>query len=154
MSSPRGSSGQSSPRSSPSPSPVPREGCRVTTTQRQRPRSAGSKAEAALGLGLAVGAAGLALAGRYIARRARNTAHLGLVDWPRVEQLAVNRLRNVPGTLSRPELLAAQDDYARAMERVVPLLEARLGQPLPGVVERHAVVDRQDWARANVATFA
>jgi coenzyme F420 biosynthesis associated uncharacterized protein len=127
----------------------------VTATQRQRPRSGGgSKAETALGVGLAVGAAGLALAGRYIARRARNSAHLGLVDWPRVEQLAVNRLRNVPGALPRRELLAAQDDYARAMERVVPLLEARLGQPLPGVVERHAVVDRADWARANVTTFA
>jgi coenzyme F420 biosynthesis associated uncharacterized protein len=130
----------------------------VTTTQGRRPSagapSGSSRAETALGLGLAVGAAGLALASRYIARRARDTAHLGLVDWPRVEQLAVNRLKNVPGTLTTRELLAAQDDYARAMERVVPLLEARLGQPLPGVVERHSVVDRAGWAKANVATFA
>lgn len=126
----------------------------MTTAQRRRPESLSSRTDAALGLGLAAGAAGLALAGRYIVRRARKTAHLGLVDWPRVEQLAVNRLRTVPGALSRSELLAAQDDYARAMARVVPLLEARLGQPLPGVVERHAVVDRPDWARANVATFA
>ncbi len=122
----------------------------MTTRQRQR----SSRADTALGLGLAVGAAGLALASRYIARRARATAHLGLVDWPRVEQLAVNRLKKVPGTLPKRELLAAQDDYARAMERVVPLLEARLGQPLPGVVERHAVVDRPGWAKANVTTFA
>ena len=126
----------------------------MTTTQRDRPKGRSSHTETALGLGLAVGAAGLAIAGRYIARRARDTAHLGLVDWPRVEQLAVKRLRNVPGALPRTELRAAQDDYARAMERVVPLLEARLGQPLPGVVERHAVVDRPEWAKANVATFA
>ncbi len=126
----------------------------MTAAQRRRPDLRSSRTDAALGLGLAAGAAGLALAGRYLARRARKTAHLGLVDWPRVEQLAVNRLRTVPGALSRNELLAAQDDYARAMERVVPLLEARLGQPLPGVVERHAVVDRPDWARANVTTFA
>ena len=126
----------------------------MTTAERRRPAPRSARAEAALGLGLAFGAAGLAIAGRYIARRARSTAHLGLVDWPRVEQLAVNRLRNVPGALPRSELRAAQDDYARAMERVVPLLEARLGQPLPGVVERHAVVDRPDWARANVTTFA
>jgi coenzyme F420 biosynthesis associated uncharacterized protein len=39
------------------------------------------------------------------------------------------------------------------MAAVVPLLESRLGQPLPGVVERHAVVDRPGWARANIATF-
>jgi coenzyme F420 biosynthesis associated uncharacterized protein len=76
------------------------------------------------------------------------------VDWPRVEHLAVSRLKNVPGALPRSELRAAQDDYARAMEQVVPLLEAHLGQPLPGVVERHAVVDRAGWAKANVTTFA
>ncbi|MDL2335338.1 MAG: zinc-dependent metalloprotease [Chloroflexota bacterium] len=126
----------------------------MTTAQRRRRAARSSRTDAALGLGLAAGAAGLALAGRYLARRARSTGHLGLVDWPRVEQLAVTRLRKVPGALTRNELAAAQDDYARAMERVVPLLEARLGQPLPGVVERHAVVDRPDWARANVTTFA
>ena len=123
----------------------------MTTTQRRR---GASRSDTALGLGLAVGAAGIALAGRYIARRAQRTAHLGLVDWPRVEQLAVNRLRTVPGALPRSELRAAQDDYARAMAQVVPLLEARLGQSLPGVVERHAVVDRPGWARANITTFA
>ena len=106
-----------------------------------------------LGLGIAAGAAGLALASHLIARRARQTAHLGLVDWRHVEQLAVKRLHNVPGALSASELRAAQDDYNRAMTAVVPLLEARLGRPLPGVVERHAVVDRAGWARANVVTF-
>ncbi|HEY8135567.1 MAG TPA: hypothetical protein VIF08_05960, partial [Candidatus Limnocylindrales bacterium] len=59
-----------------------------------------------------VGAAGLAIAGRLIARRAQRSAHLGLVDWPRVEQLAVNRLRNVPGALPRSELVAAQGEYS------------------------------------------
>jgi coenzyme F420 biosynthesis associated uncharacterized protein len=123
------------------------------TAQARRPQQRASRAEAALGLGVVVGAAGLAIAGRYIARRARKTAHLGLVDWPRVEQLAVNRLRNVPGALPRSELEAAQAEYSRAMAAVVPLLEVRLGQPLPGVVERHAVVDRAGWARANITTF-
>lgn len=122
----------------------------MTTTQRR----GGSRSETALGLGLAVGAAGIALAGRYIVRRAQRTAHLGLVDWPHVERLAVNRLRTVPGTLPASEMRAAQDDYARAMAQVVPLLEARLGQSLPGVVERHAVVDRPGWVRANITTFA
>ena len=59
----------------------------------------------------------------------------------------------MPGALTRSELEAAQADYSRAMAAVVPLLEARLGQPLPGVVERHTVVDRPGWARANIATF-
>ncbi|MEA2676212.1 MAG: hypothetical protein QOJ81_353 [Chloroflexota bacterium] len=125
----------------------------MTTAQGRRRVSRSARGEAVLGLGIAAGAAGLAIASRYIARRARKDAHLGLVDWPRVEQLAVNRLRNVPGALPRAELHAAQDDYSRAMAAVVPLLEARLGQPLPGVVERHEVVDRPGWARANIATF-
>ena len=73
----------------------------TATQQRRRPAQRSSRAEAALGLGVVVGAAGLAIAGRYIARRAQKSAHLGLVDWPRVEQLATNRLRNVPGALYR-----------------------------------------------------
>ncbi len=39
------------------------------------------------------------------------------------------------------------------MDLVVPLLEARLGARLPGVVERHAVVSRAQWATANMETF-
>jgi coenzyme F420 biosynthesis associated uncharacterized protein len=39
------------------------------------------------------------------------------------------------------------------MERIVPRLEARLGTTLPGVVERHAVVDRAGWAAANISAF-
>ena len=109
--------------------------------------------ERMLGLGLAMGAAGLALASHYLARRAQRTAHLGLVDWERAEQLAVARLRRAPGTLTDDELRAAEPDYERAMQQVIPLLEAQLGMPLPGVVERHAVVSRAEWTRANIATF-
>jgi coenzyme F420 biosynthesis associated uncharacterized protein len=39
------------------------------------------------------------------------------------------------------------------MRVIVPLLEKRLGSELPGVVERHAVVDRAAWASANLGTF-
>jgi coenzyme F420 biosynthesis associated uncharacterized protein len=39
------------------------------------------------------------------------------------------------------------------MARVVPALERRLGMALPGVVDRHEVVDRATWAQANMATF-
>ncbi|MBA2255380.1 MAG: zinc-dependent metalloprotease [Chloroflexi bacterium] len=39
------------------------------------------------------------------------------------------------------------------MRRIVPLLERHLGTHLPGVVERHEVVDRGDWARANLVMF-
>jgi len=109
--------------------------------------------ERLLGVGLAVGAAGVALASRYLARRAHEATADGLVDWPRAEQIALSRLRRAPGALSAAELDAAGAAYADAMRRVVPLLEERLGMPLPGVVERHAVVDRAGWARANIATF-
>ena len=116
--------------------------------------STARRSERALGLGLVVGAAAVAVASRYVARRARRAADEGLVDWPRVEQIAVTRLRRVPGTLGEEELRRAGAAYERHMQRVVPLLEQELGLPLPGVVERHAVVDRAGWARANVSTFA
>ncbi|MEX2548528.1 MAG: zinc-dependent metalloprotease [Chloroflexota bacterium] len=109
--------------------------------------------ERLIGVGLAVGAAGIAICSRYLARRAHEATEDGLVDWRRAEQIAVSRLRRAPGALSAAELIAAGDSYADAMRRVVPLLEQRLGLPLPGVVERHAVVDRAGWARANISTF-
>ncbi len=109
--------------------------------------------ERAIGLGIAVGA-GLAIGARYVARRAQHSAEQGLVDWARVEQLAVARLANAPGALTRAELHAADADYARAMAASIPLLERHLGRPLPGVVERHAVVDRATWVQANVVTFS
>lgn len=108
---------------------------------------------ALIGVGIAVGAAALALGSRYLARRAHLVAEDGLVDWRRVEQIAVTRLRQAPGGLSEVELMAAGVAYENAMQRVVPLLEQRLGLPLPGVVERHGVVNREEWARANITTF-
>jgi coenzyme F420 biosynthesis associated uncharacterized protein len=118
------------------------------------PASAMRRNERLLSLGLAVGAAGLAVASsRYLARRAHQAAIGGIVDWPRVEQIAVARLRQAPGALSAAELHASRPSYERAMGQVVPLLEQHLGTPLPGVVERYAVVDRAGWARANLVTF-
>ena len=109
--------------------------------------------ERAIGLGLAVGA-GLVVASRLVARRARHAGTRGLVDWARVEEIAVARLANAPGSLSPQELRQSEADYSRAMTLAIPLLEAHLGRPLPGVVERHEVVDRAGWARANIETFA
>lgn len=105
----------------------------------------------AAALGIAVGA-GLVV--RRLAQRAVPTGtHASLVDWTTAESIAVRRLRAAPGRLSTSELTAAGRDYAAAMERIVPRLEARLGTTLPGVVERHAVVDRAGWAAANISAF-
>ncbi|MGI8702973.1 MAG: zinc-dependent metalloprotease [Candidatus Limnocylindrales bacterium] len=102
---------------------------------------------------LALGAA-LGIAAAIASRRAeRAVSDGGLVDWSRAEGIAVKRLGRAPGALSAAELSASRPDYAAAMTRIVPLLEARLGQPLPGVVERWDVVDRAGWARANLVTF-
>jgi coenzyme F420 biosynthesis associated uncharacterized protein len=109
--------------------------------------------ERALGLGIFVGAAGLAIASRYLAGRAQRAAGEGLVDWQRAEQIALGRLARAEGRLPVAELRAAEPAYEQAMAAVVPLLETQLALPLPGVVERHAVVDRADWARANLVTF-
>ena len=104
-------------------------------------------------VGLAVGAGYL---WRRIADRAdrgEGSGDVGLVDWKQVERIAAQRFRHSPGHLSKAELNAAAPAYERAMSRIVPLLEERLGAPLPGVVERHAVVDRNGWARANMVMF-
>jgi coenzyme F420 biosynthesis associated uncharacterized protein len=108
--------------------------------------------ERAVVVGLALGT-GLAIASRYLANRAQRANRQGLVDWQRVEDLAVTRLAAAPGALTASELRAAEADYARAMAAAIPLLEAHLGRSLPGVVERHAVVDRAGWVRANLVTF-
>ncbi|MEX1294648.1 MAG: zinc-dependent metalloprotease [Candidatus Limnocylindrales bacterium] len=104
----------------------------------------------AVRIGVAIG---LGMTARAIASRATVDVRGGLVDWERAERIARRRLRNVPGRLTPAQLRASEAAYARHMGRVVPLLEARLGAELPGVVERHAVVSRSQWAAANMVTF-
>jgi coenzyme F420 biosynthesis associated uncharacterized protein len=89
-----------------------------------------------------------------IGRRAERVARRGLVDWPEVERIAVGRLARAPGTLDPAELRATEALYLDAMARIVPALTNALGTPLPGVVERSAVVDRAGWVRANIGSFA
>jgi coenzyme F420 biosynthesis associated uncharacterized protein len=101
-------------------------------------------------VGSALGAA-ITVAGRQIERSAREA---GLVDWGRVESIAIARLRKAPGALQAHELRAVEGTYADAMARVVPALAAHLGTELPGVVDRVAVVDRTAWVQANTVAFA
>lgn len=103
--------------------------------------------------GFLVGAA-LGAAITVLGRRAEARARSGLVDWSAVERIAEARLRNAPGRLTPAELAATAPAYEAAMRRVVPALEAALGTPLPGIVERVAVVDRPGWVRANLVTFS
>jgi coenzyme F420 biosynthesis associated uncharacterized protein len=101
-------------------------------------------------IGSALGAA-VTVAGRQVERTARRA---GLVDWDRVEDIAIARLRRAPGALDAAALRATEGAYADAMARVVPALGAHLETQLPGVVERVSVVDRAAWVRANTAAFA
>jgi coenzyme F420 biosynthesis associated uncharacterized protein len=103
-------------------------------------------------LGVLVGI-GAGIAVSWAGRRAERIASQGLVDWPTAEAIAAARLRRAPGALSPVELAATEPAWAATMDRIVPRLEARLRRPLPGVVERHAVVDRAGWAAANIGTF-
>ncbi len=103
--------------------------------------------------GFLVGAA-LGAAVTVLGRRAEAEARTGLVDWGAVERLAEGRLRHAAGHLSPEEIAGASAAYEAAMRRVVPALEAALETPLPGIVERVAVVDRAAWVRANVTAFA
>ena len=108
------------------------------------------RASRALRFGVAIG---LGVTARAIVARATANTPSGLVDWARAERLARRRLRAVPGRLTSAQLRAVEPAYARHMDRVVPLLEQRLGARLPGVVERHGVVSREQWAAANMETF-
>lgn len=101
-------------------------------------------------VGLAVG---VGLAARALATRAVSRTPTGLVDWERAQRIAQRRLSRAPGRLTPQQLRAVRPAYARHMARVVPLLERRLGAGLPGVVERHAVASRSEWAAANMDTF-
>ena len=102
--------------------------------------------------GFLVGSA-LGVAATMLGRRAERSARRGLVDWDAVERFAVERAAAAPGHLSPLELRAAEAAYRDAMAVVVPRLAAALGTPLPGVVDRAAVVDRAGWVRANIVTF-
>jgi coenzyme F420 biosynthesis associated uncharacterized protein len=103
-------------------------------------------------VGLVLGAV-LGVAASVLGRRAGRIGRQGLVDWQTAEAIAVERLRRGPGALTSAELERTEPAYAEAMARVVPLLERHLGTALPGVVDRHEVVDRAGWARANLGTF-
>jgi coenzyme F420 biosynthesis associated uncharacterized protein len=100
-------------------------------------------------IGSALGAAAT-VAGRHAERAARR----GLVDWPEVERFAIRRLAGAPGSLDAAELRATEPFYSDAMARIVPALSSALGAPLPGVVERSAVVGRAGWVRANIGSFS
>ena len=104
----------------------------------------------ALRVGVAVG---LGVTARAIAKRASAGGQKGLVDWEQAERFARGRLKSAPARLTTAQLAATEPAYARHMSRVVPLLEAKLGASLPGVVERHSVVSRAEWASANLGTF-
>ncbi len=104
----------------------------------------------AAAVGMAIGAG---IAARYLADRGDRAAPDGVVDWATAQAIAARRLRNAPGRLTPAELARTAPAYSAAMSQIVPLLERRLGAPLPGVVERHAVVDRAGWAEANTSVF-
>ncbi len=103
--------------------------------------------------GFVVGAAVGAVA-TVVGRRAEARARTGLVDWTTVERVAAARLRRAPGRLAAAEIAASEPAYRAAMARVVPALETALGAPLPGIVDRVAVVDRTGWVAANIGSFA
>ena len=119
----------------------------------QPPRPGRSSSGSVWQVGFIVGAA-LGAAVTVLGRRVEVQARTGLVDWTAVERLAEARLRNAPGRLDPTEIAATAPLYVQAMQRVVPALEAALETPLPGIVERVAVIDRAGWVRANLATFS
>jgi coenzyme F420 biosynthesis associated uncharacterized protein len=112
----------------------------------------GWRRDAFLQAGFLIGAA-LGAAATVMGRRMERSARRGLIDWRVAERVAVDRVRRSRGTLTLYELAAAEPVYAAAMREIVPALGAALGTELPGIVERSAVVAREDWVRANVTTF-
>jgi coenzyme F420 biosynthesis associated uncharacterized protein len=109
---------------------------------------------ARFGRGGRLAGAAIGAAGAVAARRLERSARRGLIDWPAVERMAVARVRNGRGALPVEELRRVDRVYAAAMEEIVPALGRALGASLPGVVERSAVISREEWIHDNVATFA
>ena len=101
-----------------------------------------------IGVALGLGMTARAIANRAISESTSRSGRLG--PGPAYREQPIQK---APGRLSPQQLHAASLAYARHMDRVVPLLEERLHAPLPGVVERHAVVSRAEWALANMGTF-
>ena len=106
-------------------------------TARARPRAIGRTADDSAQRRLSASAwprrGRLAVAARYLARRAHRGHGDGLVDWRRAEQIAVRRLRAAPGALSAAELRAARPAYDSGdAAAIVPLLERRLGHAAAG----------------------
>ena len=122
-------------------------------SRRRSPGRPGWRRNAFLQAGILVGAA-LGAVVTVVGRRMERSARRGLIDWQVAERVAVDRVRNAEGTLTPSELRSAEPDYAEAMARIVPALEAALETDLPGIVERSGVVDREGWVRANVSAFA
>ena len=127
-----------------------RDGASTRRGSSERP---GWRRDAFLQAGFLVGAA-MGAAITVMGRRMERSARRGLIDWRVAERIAVDRVRNARGTVTPYELAAAEPIYAAAMREIVPALGAALGAELPGIVERSAVVAREDWVRANVSTFA
>ena len=132
-----------------------------TTGRGPRPTPRGRREPATLSgvLRSGFGRAGL-LAGALLgagatvaARRLEHSARRGLIDWPAAERMAVARVRHGRGTLLPEDLRRVERVYAAAMEEIVPALVRALGAPLPGVVDRSAVIGREEWIHENVATF-
>ena len=113
----------------------------------------GWKRDAFLQAGFLVGAA-VGAAVTVFGRRIEDAARRGLIDWNAAERVAVSRIRNAPGRLEPDELHRADPVYAAAMAEIVPALTKALGSPLPGVVERSGVIDRETWIHENAANFA
>lgn len=95
----------------------------------------------------------LGAAATVAGRRAERAARRGLVDWPAVERVALARLARAPGRLSPGELAGVEARYVTAVERIGPVLAARLGTELPDVVRRVSVVDRAGWVTTNIRAF-
>lgn len=125
----------------------------MTDRQRQRDRRPAWRDDRVWQAGFLIGSA-LGAVATVAGRHAEKAARRGLVDWPEVERIAIDRLRAAPGTLDTAELRATEPAYAAAMARIVPALTEALGSQLPGVVERSGVVDRAGWVRANTGSFA
>lgn len=102
---------------------------------------------------IGVALVGVAVGVRLLAREGERARTEGMIDWAVAEASAIGIARRAPGALAPAEVAASGAAWEETLARVIPVLERRLSAPLPGVVERHAVVDRAGWVHANLGTF-
>jgi coenzyme F420 biosynthesis associated uncharacterized protein len=102
---------------------------------------------AGAGIGIALGAWGVGKVKQF-ANRERSSS---VIDWEHARKIATDM--NKGGALTAAERVRLDAEYARLVERCVPIISDYTGVSLPDNPNRTHAFDRVDWINANLVGF-